>query len=386
MKFAVNRTEDCTHRSKNVLKKKNLSENRMKKNVFLLIVGLLGAALQVNAQDPQFSQFYAAPIYHNPAFAGGAYAPRLIVNYRNQWPSLNANFVTSAVSVDHYFDRINSGVAVLLLSDSQGNGLVKNTEIAAQYSYQVQLNDENFLRLGVQGAYSSRGLDVYGLTFGDQYNNSGYILGSNSADPMAILSNYRPVQIPDFAAGALFYNPKLWVGFSSHHLTAPQLDFLITTPVNAVGSPVTLARNGRLPRKYMLTGGVNIPLGNPNGLGSNMGREITATPTFLLKRQGNFTQLDLGAYLTYSPLTLGLWYRGIPVSQYGLNQDALVGLVGFRLDNISFGYSYDLTVSSLGFSTGGSHEISLAYHFNPIETSRPPYNKRRKKELSCPKF
>ena len=37
------------------------------------------------AQDPSFTQFYANPLYLNPAFAGTARCPRLNLNYRNQW-------------------------------------------------------------------------------------------------------------------------------------------------------------------------------------------------------------------------------------------------------------------------------------------------------------
>ncbi|MGM0478992.1 MAG: type IX secretion system membrane protein PorP/SprF, partial [Bacteroidota bacterium] len=36
----------------------------------------------VRAQDPQFSQFYANPIYLNPAFAGSHGCPRFAANYR----------------------------------------------------------------------------------------------------------------------------------------------------------------------------------------------------------------------------------------------------------------------------------------------------------------
>ncbi len=40
------------------------------------------------AQDPEFSQFYANPLYLNPALAGANICPRAILNYRNQWPGL----------------------------------------------------------------------------------------------------------------------------------------------------------------------------------------------------------------------------------------------------------------------------------------------------------
>ncbi|MCG8577246.1 MAG: type IX secretion system membrane protein PorP/SprF, partial [Flavobacteriales bacterium] len=47
------------------------------------------------SQDPEFTQFYANPIYLNPAFAGSHGCPRLNLNHRNQWPSISGAFVTN---------------------------------------------------------------------------------------------------------------------------------------------------------------------------------------------------------------------------------------------------------------------------------------------------
>lgn len=334
----------------------------------------------VQAQDPQFSQFYAAPLYHNPAFAGSAFTPRMIVNYRNQWPSLSANYVTSVVSFDTHFERFNSGVGIVLMNDSQGGSRIKNTEASLLYSYQLRVSDEGTLRLGLQGTYSNRGFDIFGLTFGDQFGTGGFT-GNPSNDPLADPRNYQNAQIFDVSAGALYYNPKLWLSISTHHLTQPQIDFVTPGIVGDTG--------GSLPRKYTVTGGYNIPLRSPLTNAANADRELVATPAFLFKQQGKFSQLDLGAYFTYSPMTLGLWYRGIPINKYNTTRashDALVALAGFRFDSFSFGYSYDLTVSSLGVSSGGSHEISISYTFDVLSPPLPPYKKKRRKELSCPKF
>jgi type IX secretion system PorP/SprF family membrane protein len=304
----------------------------------------------------------------------------MIVNYRNQWPSLAANYVTSVVSFDTYFERFNSGLGVVLMNDSQGGSRIKNTEASLLYSYQLQLSDDGFLRLGVQGTYSNRGFDVFGLTFGDQFGTGGFT-GNASGDPLADPRSYQNSQIFDASAGVLYYNPKLWLSISSHHLTQPQIDFVTPGTVGNTG--------GALPRKYTVTGGYNIPLRNPLSNASNSGRELIATPAFLFKQQGKFSQLDVGAYLTYSPVTLGLWYRGIPINKHNtsrVSHDALVALAGFRFDSFSFGYSYDLTVSSLGVSSGGSHEISISYTFDILQPPLPPYKKKRRKELSCPKF
>lgn len=342
----------------------------MKKQLLLILVFL--TVLNAFGQDPQFSQFYAAPMYHNPAFTGSGYAPRMIFNFRNQWPSLSANFTTSVLAVDHYIDRFGSGIGLMVLTDQQGAARLKNTEISGFYSYQLNLVDDHFLRLGVQATRSNRGFNTNGLTFPDQFDNNGFN-GSPTSDPLAgIQSN---ANFMDFSTGLLYYNPKAYLGVSVHHLTEPDLGLTNSAEV--------------LQRKYMVNGGLNIPLRDPSGLGANSDKEFVLIPTFLYKQQGKFSQLDLGAYVTYSPLTVGLWYRGIPLKKNGtnsVNHDALVALAGFRFDQFSFGYSYDLTISSLGTSSGGAHEISVAYQFEAFESERNPHVRRRKKALSCPKF
>ena len=121
--------------------------------IMLVLTGRLALA-----QDPQFTQFYAAPLYLNPAFAGSALAPRLTANYRNQWPAIT-NYVTTMVGFDHYFERVNSGVGLLIQNDNQGQGRIQATEIGLQYSYQFQVSETAFMRLGLQGSYVNRNIN-----------------------------------------------------------------------------------------------------------------------------------------------------------------------------------------------------------------------------------
>src|SRR5436189_5376057 len=94
---------------------------------------LLLPALTVKAQDPEFTQFYANPLYLNPAFAGSAKCPRLNLNYRNQWPALTGTFVTYSASYDQHFDGIGGGLGLLFLSDKAGEGTLTTTNISMMY-------------------------------------------------------------------------------------------------------------------------------------------------------------------------------------------------------------------------------------------------------------
>ena len=95
---------------------------------------LIGDAV---AQDPQFSQFYANPLYLNPAFAGTARCPRLAMNYRNQWPGIPGNFVTYSASYDQHVDNMNGGLGVLVMNDRAGAGALTTTGASGIYSYQL---------------------------------------------------------------------------------------------------------------------------------------------------------------------------------------------------------------------------------------------------------
>ncbi|WP_025764073.1 PorP/SprF family type IX secretion system membrane protein [Dyadobacter tibetensis] len=342
----------------------------MFKKVLLLILLTL-ITVKGWSQDPQFSQFYANPLYLNPALAGGALAPRATINYRNQWPSLSANFVTTTVGADVFLPNYNSGLGVLVTMDSQGLGNLKSTEAALQYSYQIGIDEFTSLRMGVQGGVASRTLDYYGLTFGDQFDNGG-LTGNPSGDPFA--QGGPNVIYADFSAGMMIYSDWYWAGISAHHLNRPNQAF---SNVEA-----------RLPVKASLQAGLRIPFAGYTFLGNEIDKEKTISPAILYKKQGKYDQLDLGMYVTLEPLVLGAWYRGLPFKKYeaGINNhEALILLAGFRQDKFSIGYSYDLTISSLGASSGGAHEISLSYVFEPL-SPKQRRSKARKRELSCPKF
>ena len=87
-------------------------------------------------------------------------------------------------------------------------------------------------------------------------------------------------------------------------------------------------------------------------------------------------------YYNRLPFMVGIWYRGIPVIQSTKSKDAITISGGVLVKNLTFTYSYDLTVSSLITSTGGAHELALVYIFER------PYARNKKKmgSVPCPHF
>ncbi|HNK40471.1 MAG TPA: PorP/SprF family type IX secretion system membrane protein, partial [Flavobacteriales bacterium] len=141
---------------------------------------LVAAPLSAWGQDPQFTQFYANPLYLNPAFAGTARCPRVVLNYRNQWPALSGTFVTTSASYDQDVRGILGGLGLLVTNDQAGKGTLTTTTISGIYSYTQAVSRKFSIKAGFQATYFQKSLDWNKLTFGDMIDpNRGFIYQTN---------------------------------------------------------------------------------------------------------------------------------------------------------------------------------------------------------------
>jgi type IX secretion system PorP/SprF family membrane protein len=321
---------------------------------------------QAKAQDVQYSQFYAVPLYQNPAFAGSVHALRGIADTRLQWLGLDANYKTYYFSADTYLDKYNSGLGIQFIRDIQGNNTISSNELSFMYSYELPVSKSFTVRAGLQGSAVQKTLDYSNLTFPGQYNDQQGFIGGGNYNLGAQNKWY-----PDVSSGVVAYSDRFWGGFSLHHMNMPNQSF----PGGG---------NAALPIKYAVTAGYRIPLAQRNYLAYSEDKtSISITPTIHYKSQGKSDQFDIGLYAVYNQLMAGMWYRGIPVKNYERNQnnESMVFLVGWLYKNWAFGYSYDLTLSKLvGTRQGGSHEINVTYIHRPTKKHKPM------RKLPCPSF
>ena len=339
----------------------------MKKRDFTVFIILLFYSTQLAAQKVQFSQFYAAPLVLSPSYTGLIDGSRLVLNYRDQWPNIPGTFTTYSFSYDQYFDRMKSGLGLSVVRDVAGTGNLSLTDIGLLYSYDIKINQKWNVRPGIKFKYGQRGIEIAKLIFGDQLNIDG------PPTPVSLeADNFLPkTGYLDVDASALAYHKLHWGGFTVANLLRPNQSLV--------------GYDSRLPIKVTMFGGTRLPI-----RGDRMRRhEITESVTFaaMYQVQGGSDQLDLGAYWTKSPFTLGLWFRGIPVvgRQQGYEAlDAVIAMFGFEIADLRFGYSYDYTLSKLNQSTtGGAHEISIVYEFNKnVKLKR----KQRPMVIPCPHF
>ncbi|MBA4241948.1 MAG: hypothetical protein C0448_14580 [Sphingobacteriaceae bacterium] len=313
----------------------------------------------MKAQDPQFTQFYAAPMYLNPAFTGVTYEHRFVANYRNQWPGISKTYQTYMASYDYNMSDINSGIGISVMQDRAGTAGLTHSQFGVNYAYHFKISKFSEIRLGANLSYNMKRLDFSKLKFNDQ-------IASGSGTSIEA-SSYEALNFMDFAAGALLNSTQYWLGFSAKHLTQPNSSL--------TGDRVPL------PLSISLHGGYRFII-------EQKSKELKRyfSPTFNYRHEQKYDQLDIGLYYYHLPLNVGIWYRGLPFKKYAAtysSRESIALLIGFDMTdyNLRVGYSYDLTISNLGVANSlGAHEVSLIYEIAKKK-------KRNKRILvSCPKF
>src|SRR5215204_3045970 len=134
------------------------------RSAFVMLMICLSAAT-VQAQDPQFSQFYAAPLYLNPAMAGSTSQARAGINYRTQWPAIDANFTTMSAYFDYFIEDKNSAVGMIITRDKEGLAGLPLLRVGLQYAYELQISENLGFRPGIQVAVFNRDITFDKLTF-----------------------------------------------------------------------------------------------------------------------------------------------------------------------------------------------------------------------------
>lgn len=344
--------------------------------VFAALALVLGSGVAVQAQDPQYSQFYAAPLYLNPALAGGANMARVGMNYRNQWPSIDANFRTMSVYFDYFIEDSKSGIGAVLTRDVEGLAGLRSLSLGLQYSYELQINKYLGFRPGVQVAIYNRDMNFEKLTFADQFDQFGRLEDATSAE-FSALNTGQSKTFLDLSFGGVFFTRNAWLGVSAWHLTQPNQSLI--------------GEESKLPMKLSVHGGFKFYM-KSGVVGSGVyarNSERSIAPAFQYRHQGEWDQMDLGMYFTFEPLVLGTWYRGVPFKKLGdaVNNESIVLLLGFvklgAKDALNIGYSFDYTISKLGPQSGGAHEFSMVYTWPMRNPRKPPADKL---VIPCPDF
>ena len=308
----------------------------------LLLVGVAG---RLQAQvDPHFSQYYAYPLWLNPALTGVMNGDlRVSGNFKSQWASVGNGYETGAASVD-FRPTEKVAVGLTILNQAAGDAGFNYFSAYGSFGYSIPVSDDanQKVSFGVQAGLINRSFDMNKLQFGSQYDPiSGYNPGMGSLENFS--SNNTTVF--DANAGVFYYNGdpltnvNFFGGFSVAHLSRPKDPFAATT-------------DGKLPMRYIVHGGARVKVTD----------DFDITPNILYIRQLEAEVKGIGAYTEMkfqntSGLILGAMYRV---------NDAAIADVGYHFNNTVIGVSYDFNTSSFTQATAGQGgiELSVSYVFH----------------------
>jgi len=328
---------------------------------FLLISLLCIITKFCFAQDPKFSQYFAAPLTLNPAYTGffdGDY--RVALNTRQQWGNLGDPYNTYSVSgdvkliQDENFTNSVFSIGISGLFDESFNKALKSQYISASASYYQYLDVHHRFKFGLapQVSYVSRFLDYSKLTFASQYNGSSFDTSMpNYLDLQNDRTSYLDLNLgANFSAS--FDRLSVVVGYAQYHLTRP-VETLLGTNRDALPGRKTI----NLGMLYLLNNYVDLNF------------------TGVYNIQGVNKDQLAGAVLGFKPndqttikLNAGLWYK--------FNESSYYPYLGLTIGNFSAGMNYTVYGNKVLSYTPRTYELSLIYRHNNFKGFKVP----------CPKF
>lgn len=285
----------------------------------LLLLLIAGSSLHaLHAQQlPQLSQYNSHDYLFDPAVAGSRPWFEIRSAHRNQWVGIQDAPRTFMLSTTTPVAR-NMGIGGYIFTDHVG----PSRRTGAQFTYAYHLRITEDIKLGM------------GLSFGMlQFLIDGSKIQFHDPDEPLMDDQVRGSLMPDATFGLYLYHDKWWFG-----ATAPQL---LHNKVKFFEERDPTMSN--LETHYYALGGYRIALAE----------DFRLEPSFLLKYVDPVPpKVDLTATVRYKDMVwLGATYR---------TEDALSFMVGYWLKKtFQFGYSYDLTTTSLQKYTSGTHEVML---------------------------
>jgi type IX secretion system PorP/SprF family membrane protein len=314
------------------------------------------------AQDPKFSQYFAAPLILNPANTGffdGEY--RAAINMRQQWGNLGDPYNTYSVSgdiklvKDENFTNSFFSIGLSGLFEESFNKALKSQYISASFSYYQYLDVQHRFKFGLapQLSFNSKFLDYSRLTFASQYDGSG---GFNNSMPNYLDLDNNKTSYFDVSIGAnfsaTFDYSSFVLGYSLYHLNRP-VESLLNSGGNIVPFRHTVNFSGYF------------------DINNNVDLNITAINS--IQQKNNDTMIGGVIGFRSSPeakikLNAGLWYR--------FNESSIYPYVGATMGNVSAGINYTVYSDKITNITPRTYELSIIYRHNNFKGFKVP----------CPKF
>ncbi len=346
------------------------------KKTFTTLLLLLGLGALLQAQDPFFSQFYAAPLQLNPAMAGvynGKY--RITANYKQQWNSLldTRPFQTLAAGFDLRNAVGRNDFATFgfsALRDQAGRSEFQRVAADLTFSYMKQLDGsryrsyDQFLVAGAQVGLGQHSLDYQNLWFSSQFDLATEQLDQSL--PSGEVIDQTSNTYLNFNAGLLWYvvfddNQSLWLGGAIHHLNSPRVSFIDNGGTES------------LDRRWLAQVGGELPFSH----------SFSILPAAVVTGQGPSLLSIFGANFRYTnrdwkeiAIRAGAWGHLVKDQLDSFASPNVTFTAILEIERWNFGLSYDVGAGKLAAPTNGrgAFELSLIYVHPPS----------RKEKVNCP--
>lgn len=320
----------------------------MKKQLYILITFLLIAKFSIS-QDIHFSQFNNSPLIINPSNSGEAGGDRFILNYRNQWRSISNNsYKTYSFSYDTYFAKDKFSMGIMAFKDKAGDGNLGTSQFNASIASKVNINENNYLKLGLQAGLSQKSLDMSNLIWNSQLDggqiNPDLVSGENSS---LVKTSYFDISTGLLFTSKMTENSKMILGFSAYHVNRPKYAFI------SEKENINIRWNAHI--DFEINKSEN----------SNLGYY----PSILFMKQGTQNEFNIGGIIKYN-LGMNSVYTGqnksssVYFGAFYRVKDAIVAYTRLNYrKQFDVCITYDINLSYLHNSTNskGGMEMSLIY-------------------------
>ncbi|RMG88399.1 MAG: type IX secretion system membrane protein PorP/SprF [Bacteroidetes bacterium] len=334
-------------------------------------------ANQARAQDPQFEQFYAAPLQVNPALTGvhtGKW--RVVANYRQQWNSILGRnpFKTAGASFDIKFgvgrdDFFAFGATAL--QDWVGESNFKQSSGNLSFAYLKQLGGgyrsaDQFLVGGAQVGVGQNSIDPQGLWFSNQFNGTTEQIDFST--PSGELIAQSTDMFVNINAGLSWYavfddNASFYVGGALFHINAPKASFIADD-----GEEIIETRwSGQI--------GGEVPFND----------QLSILPAIYVTGQGPSMLSIFGFNLRYTnhdwreiAIRAGVWPNLVKDELDNFSLPNYTVSTTLEMERIQIGISYDVNANKLSEPTNGRGGVELSFIYVHPGT--------RKERVSCPKY
>lgn len=287
-----------------------------------LIIGILMLGFGASAQQEySFSHYAFSNSFLNPGATGTAGTQNITGLFRKQWAGFNGSPMTGGISYDHPLDKYKMGLGGFVFSDKIGETTMTN--VVANYSYHLKLDDKHKLGMGIAAGADFISTDFDRLIYWDQNDQ--------------VFSGKQNVVVPRVGVGFHFFADKYYVGISVPRILTFNDDNNVS--INKENLPSLVSH-------YYLTGGYNFDLGEQFELKTSTLAKYT--PNVIM-------QGDINATCIYNKMIgLGVGYKSL-------------GFVTFNLlytydEVVSIGYAFDMTTTKMRNYSKGSHEVMITYN------------------------